>query len=326
MADPLDDVQVAAFLLLVGEGETEAVAAAIRADPRLVHAVGPHPFWGGRPQALHLSIEAGRRDLFDLLLRAGADVDGTNDAYDDWSPLMLAINRGRDGMQAELLARGARVGLTEALLLKDDDRTEALLASEGLPTRGPNQGSILAFARTPLAIDRLLALGADASQKDRWGATPVEAMSRSGPEGRDLVRHMMARGYVVDAAALARLNDRPALEQLVSGDADIAKQPAVMMAAVDFGHHGLVRWLIDQGASVNVRTEAQSRHTALHSAAWNGDLDMVRLLVEAGADIGARDEQYDGVAEGWAEVSRTVTNNPKCLEVAAWLKSMATGA
>ena len=53
-----------------------------------LNAVGPHPYWGGRPQALHVSIETARRDMFDLLLSSGADVDGRNDAYEHCSPLM----------------------------------------------------------------------------------------------------------------------------------------------------------------------------------------------------------------------------------------------
>jgi hypothetical protein len=102
----------------------------------------------------------------------------------------------------------------------------------------------------------------------------------------------------------------------------IARDPAVMMAAVDFGHHDLVRRLLEQGADANARTEAQSGQTALNIAAWNGDLEMVRLLVEDGADPAARDRQYDNRPRGWAETAVTVTNNPGCAEVAAWLGTL----
>ena len=90
------------------------------------------PFWGGRPQALHLAIEGKRRDLFDLLLEHGADVNGTNESYDHWSPLMLAMNRGQHDMRDELLRRGARVGLIEALMMEDDERVEELLSEDTL--------------------------------------------------------------------------------------------------------------------------------------------------------------------------------------------------
>jgi ankyrin repeat protein len=319
---PADGI-IAAFLRAVGDGEIEKARAALAAAPALANAVGPHPYWGGRPQPLHVAIETRRRDMFDLLLEAGADVNGRNQEYDQWSPLMLTFSRDRDDMRAELLRRGARIGLIEALLMKDDARVGALV-EDGLPDIGPNEGSILAFARTPYAIDRLLELGASAETKDRWGATPIEAMSRAGPEGRALVRHMMLRGVAPAPQEFARLGDRETLAMLVEADPAIAMSDAVMMSAVEFGHHALVRWLLSMGADPNARArDAETRHSALHSAAWNGDLPMVQLLAEAGADLFVRDAKHDAPPWGWATTAVTVTNNPKCQEVADWLAERA---
>ena len=86
------DQIIATFLQRAGTGQLDDVRALLLAVPALVNAVGPHPFWGGRPQALHLAVESGRRGIFDVLLEHGADVNGANDGYDLWSPLMLAIN------------------------------------------------------------------------------------------------------------------------------------------------------------------------------------------------------------------------------------------
>jgi hypothetical protein len=90
----------------------------------------------------------------------------------------------------------------------------------------------------------------------------------------------------------------------------------------EFSHYDLVRWLLARGGNVNARADARSRQTLLHSAAWNGDLEMVRLLVEAGADPNARDEQYNGTPLGWAKTSIDVTNNAKCDAVAAYLERL----
>ena len=318
-ASPPEDV-IAAFLRHVGTGRIDDVRSMLSTRPGLVNAVGPHPFWGGRPQPLHVAIEARRREVFDLLLEHGADVDGSNGQYDNWSPLMLAINRQRMDMRDELFARGARVGLVEALMLADDARVEELLRSGGLPDVVPNGGSILAFARTPFAIDGLLALGAPADLKDRWGAAPIDGMSRLGPRGRALVEHMVERGVVPAPREYARLGDLGTLGRLVEKDPGIARIDSVMMAAVEFGHHALVEWLLERGGNVNARADAPSRHTALHSAAWNGDLQMAELLVRAGADATTRDDQYDATPRDWAETSIEVSNNPACAEVAAFLE------
>lgn len=312
MSDP------AAFLRAVGGGEIDTVRAMLAVDPALVHAVGPHPYWGGRPQALHVAIETGRRDMFDLLLAAGADPNGRNGDYDLWSPLMLAINRDRADMRDALLSRGARIGLVEALLLKDDAAVDVLLA-DGLPPCAPNQGSILAFARTPKAIDRLIAMGAPIAQEDRWGVTPITAMSRAGADGGGLVQHMKRYGIVPDPEAFARLGDRDMLVALAESDPEVARRETVLMAAVDHQQLHVVRWLLGQGANANARNTDLSRQTALHNAAWNGDLDMVKLLVEHGADLHARDGEHDNTPRGWAETAARITNNAAAVEVAAWL-------
>jgi ankyrin repeat protein len=324
MGEPPTDEVARQFLRHVGTGRIDDVRRTLAATPALVNAVGPHPFWGGRPQALHLAIEGKRRDLFDLLLEHGADVNGTNEGYDHWSPLMLAMNRGQQDMRDELLRRGARIGLVEALMMEDDARVEELLSQDTLARDSATRdeglaGSLLAFARTPFAIDRLIALGAPTDVKDRWGSTPIDAMSRLGARGRPLVQHMVSRGITAGPAEYARIGDTETLARLVEADPTVARLDVVMMAAVDFRHHALVAWLLERGANVNARAEWGSRHTALHSAAWNGDLQMVTLLDRAGADRAARDEEHNGTALGWAQTSIEVTNNPACAQVVAYL-------
>jgi ankyrin repeat protein len=324
MSESPRDEAVRRFFQLVGTGQTAVVRAVLDAEPRLAQAIGPHPFWGGRPQALHVAIEADRREVFDLLLERGADVNGSNDQYDHWSPLMLAIQRNRPAMRDALIDRGARIGLLEALMLGDDQRVGDWLADGRLPDSTPNAGSILAFARTPYAIDRLIALGAPLSKADRWGATPIEAMSRLGERGQALVAHMRARGVPAAPQEYARLGDLETLARLQEMDPSVSTRDPVMMAAVDFRHHAIVEWLLARGGPVNARSDAPSRHTALHAAAWNGDLEMVEILLAAGAAIDARDEQYHATPQGWAETSIEVTNNAACRAVVECLRQAGT--
>lgn len=319
-----DDDAVAAFLRAVAAGETDKVRAALADDPALLHANGPHPYWGGRPQALHLAIENERRDIFAILLDAGADPDGRNRDYDLWSPLMLALTGKAPDLAEALVAHGARIGLVEAMLMEDDALVDRLLA-QPLPD-APNAGSLLAFARTAHAIDRLLARGVSATDADHWGGTPIGAMSRLGEKGKVLVRHLMLRGVAAAPEHYARLGEREVLALLIDSDPGIAKADAVMMGAVDFGRHDLVRWLLAQGAGANARSnDNEARPSALHSAAWNGDLEMVKLLVEAGADLHLRDDQYDAPPWGWATTALEVTRNARCAEVADWLARRMAG-
>jgi ankyrin repeat protein len=322
----VDDDRVAAFLRDVGAGRSDAIEATLAEFPALVNAVGPHPYWGGRPQALHVSIETNRRDIFDLLLEAGADVNGSNALYDHWSPLMLTYDRDRADMRETLLARGARIGVVEALMAGDDDAVRRMLpAGKTRLPPDPNGGSILAFARTPYAIDRLLELGAARDVKDRWGTTPVEAMSRLGPRGQPLVNHLSSRGIAAPPEVYARTGDKRTIETMLAADPRLIESDALLLGAVEFSQYELVRWLLDRGANPNARSSIGSEGTALHSAAWDGDLKMARMLVEAGADLQARDREHHGTAEDWARVSIEVTNNAQCREVAEYLGAAAKG-
>ena len=323
----LADEEVAAFLRHVGAGRNDAIQAALARSPAIVNAVGPHPYWLGRPQALHVSIETTRRDVFDLLLTAGADVDGDNRLYEHWSPLMITYDKDRPDMRETLLARGARIGVVEALMAGDDDAVRRMLqrGKAALPP-GPNGGSILAFARTPYAIDRLLALGTPIDIKDRWETTPMEAFSRLGPRGQHLVEHLRSRGVAAPPEVHARLGDQDAIAGMLAADPRLIENDDIILAAVDFGHRELTQWLIDRGANPNARSRIGSEGTALHSAAFEGNLAMVKLLVAAGADIRAIDREYRGTPEGWARAAIEITNNPQCAVVADYLKELLTSA
>lgn len=325
-SETLSDEDIAAFLRDVGAGRIGAIEVSLAASPAIVNAVGPHPYWGGRPQALHVSIETSRRDVFDLLLAAGADVNGSNRLYDHWSPLMVTYDKDRPDMRETLLARGARIGVVEALMAGDDVAVSRMLqrGKSALPP-DPNGGSILAFARTPHAIDRLLELGAAIDIKDRWETTPMEAFSRLGPSGQRLVEHLLSRGVAAPPEVYARTGDKDSIARMLAADPRLIENDDILLAAVDFGHRELAQWLIDRGANLNARSRIGSEGTALHSAAFEGDLEMVKLLVAAGADIRALDREYNNTPEGFARAAIEITNNPPCAAVAEYLASCASG-
>ena len=101
--------------------------------------------------------------------------------------------------------------------------------------------------------------------KDRWGATPIESMSRLGPRGQALVRHLIARGVSAAPEEYARLGDLQTLQTIIERDPGVVRSDAVMMGAVDFGHHELVEWLLARGGNVNARA---TRSVAAHGSAF----------------------------------------------------------
>src|SRR5262249_55477173 len=139
-----------------------------------------------------------------------------------------------------------------------------------------------------------------------------------------LIQHMLKRGIAIAPQDYARIGDKDTLAALIAAEPTIARSDAVMMGAVDFGHHDLVAWLLQKGANVNACSDWGSCGSALHSAPWKGDLRRVRLLVEAGADVHARAPEHNNTPGGWAEVAIEVTNNPRCQEVVDYLAGLET--
>jgi hypothetical protein len=70
-------------------------------------------------------------------------------------------------------------------------------------------------------------------------------------------------------------------------------------SAVERGDGDVVRALIASDAGL-VRARDEQGATALHVAAFHGHRTIVELLLDAGADLNARDETYTGTPAGWA--------------------------
>ena len=202
------------------------------------------------------------------------------------------------------------------------------------------RGSPLDVTRLHAAADRVFRAAGNHAGRSRMAADgslrpdypPRGFLLSSGedvPSGRGLAAGLRgvegAPGGVRGPPARARLNagGRPAAG--VAEDPAIARRPAVLHAAGDFSRHALVEWRFLRGADPNVRDAGEAKRTPLHSAAWNGDLRMVKRLLMHGADPRLRDRQYDGTPAGWASTASEITNNPRCRDVAAYLGGLAHG-
>lgn len=109
----------------------------------------------------------------------------------------------------------------------------------------------------------------------------------------DLVELLLERASALDVFEAAALGRLERVRELVDSDAELARAYAPdgfhpLGLAAFFGHPDVVRFLLERGADVNaVARNERVRTTALQAAAASGDNESARLLLEAGADVSA---------------------------------------
>ncbi len=105
--------------------------------------------------------------------------------------------------------------------------------------------------------------------------------------------------FIADCLA----GDADAVAQAREGDPDLLKtvldtHPCLVARAVDAGRRDAIALLVWLGFDVNARRDGE---TALHWSAWNGDIPMAQMLLDAGADPNIADDTFDATPLGWAE-------------------------
>jgi peptide-methionine (S)-S-oxide reductase len=140
-------------------------------------------------------------------------------------------------------------------------------------------------------------------------------VSPLGHGERDAVAAILEMGVPVDviaAAGLGRLDD---LARLLKSATDEQKHAALSVAVINRELEA-ARRCCRAGADVN-RVSAVHRHSMpIHQAVSNGDIPMIKLLLEYGARLDVRDAMWNGTPLGWA----IHTNQP---EAEAYLRSLA---
>jgi len=292
----------------VWRGDLAGAAEALDREPGIVSDPGPHPVWGGRPDALQLAAERGRVEIARLLLERGADVGGNVGGY-GWTPLQLAAHRGHQPVAELLLEHGARLDISSAALLGDAAVVGQLLAEDPSRATAPalDEAPPLHHAATPGVARLLLARGASPVSVDPRGATPLDSALGRGPRGRSVAALLIERGASPDPCHLAALGWTERLLRRIDADPGalafrgrIGVNVVVgtpLHAAVNAGHGALAAVLVRRGADVSAR--ADMGQTPLHLCATAG---LARLLVEAGADPAAVDDEHGTTPLTWARV------------------------
>jgi ankyrin repeat protein len=296
-------------------GNVSAFGALLRANPRLAHERGTNgntllnlavsfaskPDWKGGATAGVSVIEA--------LLAADSDVNDANDR--GWTPLHAAAYANQPEIAKLLLAKGAApdaeahgAGGTPliAALFWGHREVADLLGRHALAP-----GNLRVAAG--LGMHELM----EACFRGERTLTPEACAARGfyrPHSGFPDWQPSTDPQEVLDEALVwaCKSNRVNVLERLLRAGARLHADPyrgTPLIWAAARNRTETAIWLLDHGANINQKgtfgglTHGQGI-TALHIAAQNGDMPMVKLLVDRGADRFIQDDLYQGTPEGGA--------------------------
>ncbi len=267
---------------------------------------------------LYFAVRENRVDIAAFLLDQGADPLGL--AIND-SLLQIARDRGYAEMEKlleEKLAglHGASSNgepLAAAIRSHDLAQVTALLdaAPELLHAGDPRGNQPIHWAtmtRQLDVLDLLLARGADINARRQDGARPIQLTNgdyrfrgwRDVPRNwhttpAQVLAHLIARGANVDICTAASIGDLERVKTLLDQDPTLANRVseyvtyyvgsgAPLRNAAARGHIDVVRLLLERGADPNLREEGIAPHGyALYMAVANGHYEIAKLLLAHGA-------------------------------------------
>ncbi len=232
---------------------------------------------GGRPSTARPPMLAQRS------LAAGAAVAGT------WA-LDAAIGTDDPGAVAILM---------EAL--RRTTGQTAACATEALPEAAACASSEVVAA--------LLDAGADPSAAGEQGFSALRRAVRSGRN--DTAARLSGHGAPDDSTDVDHFlgacvrADRPSAEARLAADRDLLGRltdddRAVLVDAAGSNPVAVVTLMVDMGLSPGTRNA--SGEQSLHVAAYSGNAAVVRFLIDVGADVDARDDNFDATPLAFATV------------------------
>ena len=242
--------------------------------------------------ALHWASYRDDLESADLLIRSGANVNARNDL--GATPLWAACENGSESMVGRLLTAGANPNA--ALLLGETPVMVAarsgspavveLLAAQGadVNARAARGQTALMWAvaqKHPEVVKVLLANGADIhARSDSW--TEVMAVP---PHGYLEYNRAIPHGSDTALMFAARVDDLASAKLLVAAGANVNDEDAWGVSAVVLAAHSgfmdVVEFLLEKGANAN---SDRAAFTALHEAVMRRDENLVKVLLDHGAD------------------------------------------
>jgi uncharacterized protein len=301
-----------ALIQACASGDLEVVETLIAEDPSLARSHYEYR------KPLYFAVRENRLDVVRFLLEHDRN---PLDLWVDDNPLEIARDRGYTDMErllAETLEtkfNASPQGEPIALALREHDleRMRRLLdAQPGLLTKGDGGSSQpihwATMTRQLDAIDELLGRGADIDAQRMDGARPIHLTNgdyryrgwRDVPRNwpvtpAQVMAQLVARGASIDLPTACHTGDVARVRELLQQDPSLANKVGVhegyylgagapLSHAAAAGRMDIVRLLLDHGADPNLpEKQIAPKGKALYSAVYHGHYDIAKLLLERGA-------------------------------------------
>ncbi len=250
--------------------ETPVWAAVLRRKPQVIQLLadaGADLNTGFPYTPLVVAAEWGNLELLRALIAGGADVNRADRS--DQTPLLMAVGEGKAAIVEELLKAGA-----------DPNFVAKKRNYEVITNYSPIEYATITGRK---AITKLLVAAGG-------GGKTLPAMLMCTAAGKG------------DLATV-----RKSLEKdRVNINCHDAQHKTPLICAAIQGRSKVVRYLIDQGADVNLPAGPKSnKESPLIAAALSGKVEVVKLLVDAGANLDYTPKNYkDGTALAHAKGER----------------------
>ena len=273
---------------------------------------------------LHFAAESGDIDIVRLLVDHGAatvagEVDDHRLDIIGWATCFPNVEI-RPEVVRYLLDHGARHTLHSAVAVGDIDAIRARARENPAAIERPmdqvnrrRRALHLAVVKDqPQSVRALVELGADPNATDAGGLTPLDEAALRGR--LEIARLLLDRGARVTVASAVALDRMDEAERLLKEDPDALKPGhrwgTLIVRAAAEAPARVIEALIRLGASPNViddpatAVDGTRGYTALHAAAWSGNVGAIDVLLAHGGNPRARESRYQATPAGWANYAR----------------------
>ena len=292
------------MLLAAAEGDLVRIRRLLKADPGLAGCNWAYY------QPLHFAVRERHTEAVRVLLDHGADPAAASGLDYHVPPLERARDRGYDeiaGLLTEAIAsryNAPPVGEQACEVVRRGDIEEARAffdASPDLVNAGDERGNRplhVAVEEYNLEMTALLLDKGAEPDPVRWdGCKPLHlavfrARKTRGRLNPLLTGYLIARGAEYGMTVACALGDERRVEALLAQDRNLANDQdtcghSPLFSAAGQGYTDIVRLLLDHGADPNAPEHNAPRGHALYEAVAGNHLETAKLLLDHGADPNA---------------------------------------